>query len=179
MTMRVRRASLWAPVLMALAGVSQADPWLAPGDEGLRSDIQLLADSGILRGPVTTWPISWPDIARDVLGAKVGPLDAATADALLRIQRRARDSSSGGFAGLGIRVGGAHEPSMLRGYADTPREEGEVAMRASWLTDHFAINLQGTYAVDPDDGQEFRADGSYLGINVGNFMLSAGLMERW
>ncbi len=32
---------------------------------------------------------------------------------------------------------------------------------------------------DPDDDQQFRADGSYLGVNVGNFMISAGFMERW
>jgi hypothetical protein len=32
---------------------------------------------------------------------------------------------------------------------------------------------------DADDGKRFRADGSYLGVNVGNFMISAGLMERW
>ena len=30
---------------------AHADPWLAPGDEGVRSDIELLADAGILRGP--------------------------------------------------------------------------------------------------------------------------------
>jgi hypothetical protein len=80
---------------------------------------------------------------------------------------------------LGVRVRGAYEPQTLREFADTPREEGEAAVRASWLSDHFAVNLQGTYVVDPEDGQEFRADGSYLGVNFGNFMLSAGLMERW
>jgi hypothetical protein len=156
-----------------------ADPWLAPGDAGLRSDIRLLADAGILRGPVTTWPISWPDIARDALAADDSGLDAATANALLRVRGLARAASAPGFAGAGIRVSGAYEPSMLREFADSPREEGELAMRASWLTDHLAVNLQGSYVVDPDDGQEFRADGSYLGSNFGNFMLSAGFLERW
>jgi hypothetical protein len=32
---------------------------------------------------------------------------------------------------------------------------------------------------DPQDGKRLRADGSYVGVNVGNFMISAGLMERW
>jgi hypothetical protein len=47
------------------------------GDEALRSDIQLLADAGILRGPVTTWPMSWPDIARDARAADDVGLDEA------------------------------------------------------------------------------------------------------
>jgi len=161
------------------SALASADPWLAPGDEGLRSDIERLADAGILHGPVTTWPLSWPDVARDVLAAEEAGLDDATLGALVRVRRLARDSSSSGFSGVGIRVSGAYEPTTLRQFADTPREEGELGMRASWLTDHFAVNLQGSYVASPDDGKDWRADGSYVGVNFGNFMLSAGLMERW
>ena len=179
MSVRPGRTACALLVLSLAFTTVRADPWLAPGDEGLRSDILLLADAGILRGPVTTWPISWPDIARDVLAAPETGLNEATGDALARVRRLARDSSAHGFAGMGVRVSGAFEPTALRGFSDTPREEGELALRASWLTDHFAINLQGAYVADPDDGKAARADGSYLGVNFGNFMLSAGLMERW
>jgi hypothetical protein len=128
---------------------------------------------------VTTWPISWPDVERDVRNAEFQGLDEATLGALLRVRRLARDSSDDGFSGLGFRASGAYEPSTLREFADSPREEGEIGLRASWLTNRLALNLQGTYAADPDDGKQFRADGSYLGMNFGNFMLSAGYMERW
>jgi hypothetical protein len=173
------RALAAGVALLLTQGVAQADPWLAPGDESLRSDIQLLADAGILRGPVTTWPISWPDVARDALGADLHGLDEATGNALLRVQRLSRAASARGYAGSGIRASAALEPTTLRQFADSPREEGELALRASWLTDHLALNLQGAYVADPDDGKKFRADGSYLGVNIGNFMISAGLMERW
>jgi hypothetical protein len=159
--------------------ISRADPWLPPGDEGLRSDIQRLADAGIVRGPVTTWPLSWPDVARDALAADVGRLQGTTAASLLRVQRLARYAATHGFSGAGIRASAAHEPTQLRNFADTPREEGELAMRAGWLGDHIAINLQANYALDASDGKELRLDGSYLGVNIGNFMLSAGFMERW
>jgi hypothetical protein len=179
----VRIGTSWASLLVltlaGVAGLAHADPWLGPGDAALRSDIQRLADAGVLRGPVTTWPISWPDIARDALASTDAGLDAATADALLRIQRLSRAASSSGYAGAGIRVSGAYEPMELRGFEQTPREEGEVELRASWLGDHLALNLQGSVVTDPSDNKQFRADGSYIGLNVGNFMISAGLMERW
>jgi hypothetical protein len=162
-----------------LLPVAWADPWLAPGDAGLRSDIQRLADAGILHGPVSTWPISWPDVARDALGADGRGLDAATEAALMRVRRLARAASVRGFAGMGIRASGSYEPSMMREFDNAPREEGEVALRASWLSEHFAMNLQGAYVANPEDGQDFRPDGSYLGVNFGNFMLSVGYMERW
>jgi hypothetical protein len=165
--------------LFAVARLAHADPWLAPGDEGLRSDIQLLADAGILRGPVTTWPLSWPDIARDVQAASEAGLDLPTAAALMRVRRLSRSASSNGFGGAGIRAQGTNQPTSLRTFADTPREEAELALRASWLSDHFAVNLQGAAVASPDDDKQFRADGSYIGVNVGNFMISAGFMERW
>lgn len=175
----MKRHRAWLLALALFATLARADPWLAPGDEGLRSDISRLADAGILRGPVTTWPLSWPDIARDVLAAKSDFLDQATFESLLRVQRLARAASTTGFSGIGARVRGTNEPTGLRQFADTAREEGEVTVRASMISSHFAANLQATYAFDPDDGKSVRADGSYLGFNVGNFMLSAGYMERW
>jgi len=176
---RSGRIAFACAVSSLLFPIAKADPWLNPGNAALRSDIVLLADEGVLRGPVTTWPMSWPDIARDVLVSDDRALDAATADALLRVQRLARAASAQGFAGLGARLSGAYESSELRGFDDAPREEGELAIRGSWLGEHMALNLQGAYVVNPDDGQEFRADGSYLGMNFGNFMLSAGFLERW
>ncbi len=160
-------------------GPAQADPWIVPGDAALRSDIHLLADAGILRGPVTTWPMSWPDIARDVIAAETSGLDDATLNALLRVRRLAREAALPGFSGAGLTVSGAYEPITLREFADSPRDEGEVALRASWLGRNFALKLQGSYVANPVDGQQLRPDGSYLGVNFGNFMLSVGYMERW
>lgn len=177
--MKIVAPALLPLLLSCVVGVAHADPWIAPGDEGLRADIELLADAGILHGPVTTWPMSWPDIARDALAVTDTGLDDATSAALFRVQRLSRDASAQGFAGAGIRARAAYDPSTLRTFADTPREEGELALRASWLTDHFAVNLQGSVVADPDDNQQFRADGSYIGVNVGNFLISAGFMERW
>jgi hypothetical protein len=180
MSVPVSKASLalLACVLLG-AATARADPWLAPGDEGLRSDIQRLADAGVLRGPVTTWPLSWPDIARDVNAQSGAGLDDATAAALVRVQRQARAAANFGFAGTGIRVSGAHEPARFRSFAGTPREEGEIGLRAGFLGDRVALNLEGTFVADADDGKQARLDGSYLGVNIGNFMFSAGFMDRW
>jgi hypothetical protein len=102
-----------------------------------------------------------------------------TSAALLRVQRRARAASAFGFSGLGVGASGAANLSEFRGFATSPRDEIEAHAGASWLTDHLALSLRATVVADPIDGKTVRADGSYLGINIGNFMLSAGFMERW
>src|SRR5690349_11245022 len=101
-------------LLVAAGGDAAAQPWISPGDPGLRSDIQRLADAGILRGPVTTWPLSWPDVARDALAADDRRLDDATRFSLYRVQRAARTASIRGFSGLGYRVAGSYHPTELR-----------------------------------------------------------------
>jgi hypothetical protein len=176
---KIALKSLLLGCLLLSVSPVRANPWLAPGDEGLRSDLERLADAGILRGPVSTWPLSWPDIARDTLAAEDDGLDEGTAFALRRVQRLARVAESYGYSGLSTRVSAAYEPAMLRDFADTPREAGELSARASWMTAHVVLNLHGSHVIDPEDGKHWRADGSYIGMNFGNFMLSAGLMERW
>lgn len=168
-------------VLFAAAPRAQADPWLAPGDVALRHDIELLADAGIIHSPVMTWPMSWPDISRDVLNAagETQSYTDAVNDALARVRRAARAAAVTGLKGLQLRASAASDPTFLRAYADTPREQGEASAGASWLTDHFAARLQATVVTSPEDKQTLRLDGSYVGVNVGNFMISAGAMERW
>lgn len=173
-------AALALVLTSAVALPLQADPWLAPGNLTMRHDITLLADAGVLRGPITTWPISWPDVARDVNAARLPDgASAALQQALLRVQSAARREARSGFDGLGYRVSGAHDPDPLRTFSDTPREDGELEVQASWMGNRLAANLQVTGVTDASDGQSARFDGSYLGLNVGNFMISAGWMERW
>lgn len=174
----------WAVIALLIAaactGAARAEPFAVPGEEGLRHDVHLLADAGILRTPVTSWPLSWPDIARDVFDVKnPGDFDDATQAALDRVRQQARRASSTGFKGLGLRASAAHEPERLRRFAGSPRDEGELQISAGWLGDHIAVGLRATVVLDPDDGQELRADGSYLAFDVGNWIVSAGVVDRW
>src|SRR5688572_16996182 len=117
-----------------------ADPWLSPGDEALRHDIQLLSDAGIIRGPVTTWPLSWPDLARDVLNRPIeGRHGEAVMSALLRVQRQARRSSALGYSGIGLKASVAHEPVELRGFADMPRDRKSTRLNSSHSQISYAV----------------------------------------
>jgi hypothetical protein len=85
--------------------VSFGDPWIASGDTLLRHDLEVLADAGIVRGPLTTWPVPWPDIARDVLDverdANVSPIQRASLQRVQTAARRAMQSGLTGHARVG------------------------------------------------------------------------------
>ena len=48
------------------APAAGATPLIPAGNAALRADIQLLADYGVIRGPVTTWPLAWGPILADI-----------------------------------------------------------------------------------------------------------------
>lgn len=157
-----------------------ADPWAGPGDARLRSDLQLLADSGIIRAPLTAWPVSWGEIARDLArNRNPDALPPHLLRALMRVEagveaatKTERWTRSGSVAVSG-------NPMTLRRFGHTPREEAEVSGAIQYTGNVLAARLQATAVADPDDDEALRLDGSYLGAAMGNWMVTAGWLDRW
>lgn len=167
-------------LLASLALPANAGPWLAPGDVRMRHDLQLLADEGIVQTPLTSWPVSWADVSRDIadetLAARIAP---ALLPVLQRVQSAARAATRTDDVALEGRAAASSQPVQLRSFEDTPREEGQVSAAATQTGERFAWRLQGTLVTSPEDGQAVRLDGSYAGVALGNWMLSAGATDRW
>ena len=173
-----------APAALVLscltAGAAGADPWLGPGDGQLRHDLELLADAGIVHAPLTAWPVSWAEVSRDVRSAGDDPSRPLyVAAALARVQAAAREATTIGELGFNARAAASEKPMTLRRFSDVAREEGEISAGAQYTGDRFALRLQATAVSNPSDDQELRADGSYAGMVIGNWILSAGFIDRW
>ena len=162
------------------AAQALADPWIAPGDASLRHDLALLADAGIVRAPLTAWPVSWAEVARDVSGVRPQPDQPAwLAAALARVQGAAATAARSGQLTGEFRVAGSEQPMALRRFGATPREEGELSAGVQYTGERFAFRAQATAVADADDGKEFRPDGSYAAAVLGNWMFHAGYIDRW
>lgn len=175
---RGTRRLLPALILLAFAPPAWSGPWLSPGDAALRHDIQVLADAGVIGSPVGTWPLSWGDISA-ALDRPVEELDEAEFAALTRLRRRAgierrvRTWSADAEAWLGT------EPRIVREFQSTPREEAGVGFALEWTGERTALRLSGQAVSDPEDDREWRADGSYIGLALGNWMFAGAITDRW
>ncbi|NJD31290.1 MAG: capsule assembly Wzi family protein [Gammaproteobacteria bacterium] len=175
------RTTCLALGLLALVALqpASAEPWVAPGDMRLRHDLELLYDSGVLTGPSLSWPLSWPDIARDLGKARISTLPDATAAALVRVRTRLNHEQRIREPSMASEVAiGAH-PVLIRTFADTPREDVQASLVLDDLGTRFAYRLEATIVNSPVDGQNWRPDGSYVAASLGNWMLSFGWMDRW
>ena len=74
---------------LLLSAVAQSEPWQAPGDARLRHDLELLSDAGLVHAPLTAWPVSWPEIARDVGGINAAEQPLHVQAALARVRAAA------------------------------------------------------------------------------------------
>jgi hypothetical protein len=165
--------------LGALPFAAGADPWIAPGDGRLRHDLELLSDSGLVRAPLTTWPVSWPEVARDVGSVDDSKLPLHVAAALARVREAVRYATETGHLHVDASLSGSASPMELRRFDDVPREEGELHVAASWMGERFAFRAEVSGASNPSDGQEIRPDGSYLAAVAGNWIVHAGYVDRW
>ncbi|MBM4220867.1 MAG: hypothetical protein FJ170_02850, partial [Gammaproteobacteria bacterium] len=81
------QASLSAIFLLAITTIAGAEPWIDTSNLALRTEIQYLADQGVIKAPVTTWPLMWAAIEGDLRAVDVSQLDAAALNAWQDVMR--------------------------------------------------------------------------------------------
>jgi hypothetical protein len=173
------RIGLAASILLLVGSAAIAEPLAAPGDMRLRHDLQLLNDRGVINVPMTAWPISLGDVHNAVSNANPYGLKVSEREALQRVREHLSWELETGTIRPRIQLAAAHNPRIIRSFENTPREEGQATAGLSWMGKRFAVNLSAAYASNPFDGEEFRPDGTYVGVALGNWMLTAGWHERW
>lgn len=158
----------------AVVDRSWATPWQAPGDPKARHALQRLADRGLVDRSVTTWPVMWQSVSAGLGVDSQGALESERA----YLWRRQADQLQPGLKGT-LSVAGSSEAAVFRGFEDAPREHAEVGVSLAWQGDRWAANLAPAYAIDPEDDETLRLDGSYLAGMAGNWVLGVGAVDRW
>ncbi|MDJ0712160.1 MAG: capsule assembly Wzi family protein [Woeseiaceae bacterium] len=154
-----------------------AGPYIPAGDLGLRHDLTILVDAGVISGPVSTWPLAWGPIVEDIRDARATGLSPAEADALLRVRGRAAWEMRSEQLTVNAKVGMADNRERIRSFKNTPRGRAEIGFGLGWLGDAFSIEINGQM-LDADD-DDFRLDDTLLGVVVGNWSLGASTQQRW
>jgi hypothetical protein len=161
------------------ASVAIAGPVAPPGDTQLRHDLQLLNDIGVTNISLTAWPVAYGDVHVALSEADLLSVSPQTWSAYSRVRNRVRWELETNSIGVRFDLSGASNPRIIRTFENTPREQGEVRAELSWLGERFSLNLAAAYTDNPFDGDEFRPDGTYLGVALGNWIVTAGWQERW
>ena len=177
---RRRLGPLAAVLTLLIPALAGAEPWIAPGDPWLKADIQRLADEGVITSPISAWPLSTGDIAEDVNKFRDDTaLSASAASALARMRDFTKQETRTKVWRTEAEVGFAEAPLLIRSFEDVPRGDEEGWASTDWTGDRFAIKVRAGFSDDPVDEQDFRMDGSYAAMALGNWMVGAAVVDRW
>jgi hypothetical protein len=161
----------------AAAGASQV--WAEVGDGRFRSDVELLADSGVIDLPLNDWPIPIADIARVMDKVDREKLTVpALREAYDRIETAIRPTAADYLHVDEVALAGGH-PGLLRDYDTPAREDGDLSAEVVDYGYRWAAELNFTAAIDPRDGQPLRLDGSNITARFGNWLLSLNTLDKW
>jgi hypothetical protein len=171
----------WLPVTAAFGAMLAASSahaawWIGTDDLMLRSDIQLLADMGIIQQPVTTFPLMWQGVIHDIRKVNSQQLPPHLAQALQRVVAAyQRDHQA--VQGRLILEGETAEPSVVR-YGDTLRDKAQATVQLNYQTELVSGQLKASKIKDPYDQNSSRLDGSFLAVNAWNWIVSVGAIDK-
>jgi len=183
--MKYIKHSLLTLLLSIFSLPTFAGPWIEVGDTWLRSDIEYLSDTGVITVPITTWPLMWSGIKRDLdsamESAEFNKLSNQQQDALIRLKKEFRKQTSSS-ASVGVSL--ASDPELIRGFSNSPREESSAFVQNQAMGDVWAYNVKLEYAYNPyiaagQTSDEVRYDGSYITTIFDNFALGYGWIDKW
>ncbi|MDQ8186275.1 capsule assembly Wzi family protein [Pelagicoccus sp. SDUM812002] len=161
-----------------LASNAAASPRIDSNSIADRHDMLLLQGAGDFESAVLTWP--WP------LGRKAtdtGPASESSnsgyESARERFAYTYQVASELGWRPTEASLALASDTLPFPSFGSQPRQQFEASLSQAWLSEWFAGNISLNYSDNPPDRDEFRLDGSYLAVALGNWSFGIDQVDRW
>ncbi len=170
----LRLLSLLAPV------PAIASPWAEVGDNQLRSDIEILAASGVIDGDTIAWPLPWKSILARLGGKTLASKPAWVQAAAMRVLAEAEaQTAPGGSASL--YVDATNKPGVVYGFDGMGRGDGQGQLSLGVNRGFFAgrISLGDITQAFGGKPNKLMLDGTYLSARLGGFLVYAGYLDHW
>jgi len=158
-----------------------SSPWVNTDNIRLRADIQLLADSGVINVPVTTYPLMWESISSSLENINIQNLSAIQQSALNHVKQRLL-IETGRRARTKFSIYASNENRQFTSFGHDNYEKGKVEISYEKMSNDWAGKLQVNYNIDSerplgDDQTNF--DDSFIAYKLGNWVVNAGAIDQW
>jgi hypothetical protein len=172
------KTSVLASVLIAatISTELKAEPWVDTSNIFLRVNIQHLFDKGYIKTPVTTFPLMWHDISRDLKKIKHSQLSTSEKDAYFYVNQQLKLANKSLKT---VELNAAASEKRFSSFGDGFRDNNSIQIHTSFMNDWFAAKISPSYNSSPDDGDDVSFNDSYLAAYMGNWVVSLGMQDRW
>jgi hypothetical protein len=166
-------------LIVSHAPMLVASPWIEADDPFLRSELQFLADRGLIRLPLNSFPVRWSLLADQFANLDPNTLTPAEQSAYRQVQYRL-DSERLGRGRSHLTLSWANDAQVgQNGFGGG--EHTEYGIRASHevINKQFAMRFSSGYRQAADSSDHWHFEDSYLAFGARDFTLSLGWLSRW
>lgn len=162
-----------------------AGPWLLPGNLAVKSDIDLLAEAGLIKTPVMIWPIAWVNIGPQLLSvqtqAKLPREPQDVQAAYHRILALYQNNNKLNQIQSSVYASGSHRLNPFRTFQSEPYSDFVTGGAIGKTYQHFAANLNVSYynARNQSYSDHVHFNNSYGYFLLGNWALGVDQFNRW
>jgi hypothetical protein len=162
-------------------GAAGASPWAEVGDSQLRSDVQILANAGVVDDITSQWPIPWAGLVsalKDQVGLATQPVYVR--EAARRVLAYATsEMHRNTFAGT-VFSDFTNLPSVVRGFDALGRNKGESVVSAEYMDSDTALRISvGAWTDFTTHSTHYNPDGTYIAQKIGGAVIYAGYLSQW
>lgn len=162
----------------AVSGSLNASPWLETSDPFLRSSLVLLSDAGQISAPINQYPLRWSLIGDDLNHTEIQqPLEGDVQLARNEL-RYALNSAKLNRGNKSVEMQFASDPFPASGYGEVSGDKWGVSTSVDYLGSTFAYRLSLSYR-DNNNEEEIDWTDSYLSLNAGKWLFTAGELDYW
>ena len=168
-----------ALVLLLQGSDTVASPWIEANDPYLRSDLQFLADTGVITVPTNSFPVRWSLIVDQFSQIEIATLTPAQLLAFRHVQFMLDSARLGrGRSHLTMDVANQSQ-AYPSGFAGNFRNKYQILASQEITERAFSMRLSSGYRDAQDSSDRLSFDDSYFAVAKDDFSISIGWMERW
>ena len=164
--------------LIMVSTLLKAEPWIGTENIWLRSDIETLSNIGVIKIPTSTYPLMWSGIIKNLDETKIEEVPSDYKLVYWRVKKAGKQAVSG-MPIKSLSMTAANSQQVNRSFGDSSREKLELTAKTSSMTKNWAWNFEVTHVSDPFDDDNVRLDNSYVSSVLGNWVVTAGKVEKW
>jgi hypothetical protein len=178
--MRAGTFGMGAIVALLLAVPAAASPWAEVGDNQLRSDLELLNASGVVRDITIQWPMPWQSILSSLEDRDLSSQAPAVRAAAARLLALAHAGMAPGFSGA-VYLDATNKSDVIYGFDGMGRGDAQAQLSLG-LNSGFFSGRVSLGAITQNFGgkpNKLMPDGTYFAARLGGALVYAGYLDHW
>ncbi|GGO71862.1 outer membrane protein in capsule/EPS biosynthesis locus [Bowmanella pacifica] len=172
----LRKTLLYSSVLtiLGLSSSAVASPWIGTIEPALHSDLTLLAEKGLLKVAVTSFPVPWKGVDHELENLDPTLLDEEAWIAYSRLRHYLQQQKSAKSLKV-LTLQASSEEKRFKSFDEVSAEKGFARMSVSGDWGPLAYQISTNFA----PGGERYWDQSFLAYQFGDWNLRVGALDQW